>query len=310
MVLEDSVDVGGRGRLEGGRRGVGAGIFAFGIASNASAGVHVNELFVVVGMLTHVIDDTRANGGVFILVTIQLVGQCVEEAVACTRVVLVEAIQVLHWSMACPYRLRVCQLRKVPVTKVKETPFASLRVGSEAVRAGLTVSGMHSTPVAAQLRVRASDLGAEWRVGGVVVEELEGGFLLELPLAARVAGARRKDQLRQKDKAQEGIRNWPGQTYTPWKSDVLPPAATAAPAPAVKRSGCRDAVCNRPESRAASSVRCCCCCWRIVSWACELLRIAPQAHRARSHLESWTASGTPDDVQAYRRREKSEMKGK
>lgn len=82
MVLEDSVDVGGGGRLKGGRRGVGAGIFAFGVASNATAGVHVDELFVVVGMLTHVVDDTRANGGVFILVAIQLVGQGVEEAVA------------------------------------------------------------------------------------------------------------------------------------------------------------------------------------------------------------------------------------
>lgn len=44
--------------------------------------MYFDELFVVGGMFTHVVYDTRANGGVFTLVTIQLVGEGVEKAVA------------------------------------------------------------------------------------------------------------------------------------------------------------------------------------------------------------------------------------
>lgn len=85
VAFEDAVDVLGRGWDEAGGGRVGSGILAFGISSDAAARVDVDELFVVVGMLTHVVYDGGANGRVCILVTVELVGEGVEQAVACRK---------------------------------------------------------------------------------------------------------------------------------------------------------------------------------------------------------------------------------
>ena len=83
MTVEDSIDFRIGGWDEVGWRGVGTGILSFGIASDAAAGMYVDELFVVGGVVTHVVYDTRANGSVLILVAVELIGEGVEETVAC-----------------------------------------------------------------------------------------------------------------------------------------------------------------------------------------------------------------------------------
>lgn len=47
--------------------------------------MYVDELFIVVFVFTHILDDTQANGGVLILVAIELVREGVEKAVAVTE---------------------------------------------------------------------------------------------------------------------------------------------------------------------------------------------------------------------------------
>lgn len=82
VALEHAIDFFRRGRHEGCGGGVCTGILAFGIATDAAAGVDVDKLLVVVGMLSHVVDDARADGEVVILVAVELVGEGVEETVA------------------------------------------------------------------------------------------------------------------------------------------------------------------------------------------------------------------------------------
>lgn len=82
MSLEDSVDVCLGGSCNVGRAVEGSGILAFWVASSAAAGVDIDELFVIGGMVTHVTDDLGTDGSVGGLVAVDLVGEGVEQAIA------------------------------------------------------------------------------------------------------------------------------------------------------------------------------------------------------------------------------------
>ena len=82
MTLEDSIDVCLSRSGNVGRAVEGSSILAFRVASCAAAGVDIDELFVVGGMVTHVTDDLGADGSVGGLVAIDLVGEGVEQAIA------------------------------------------------------------------------------------------------------------------------------------------------------------------------------------------------------------------------------------
>ena len=53
------------------------------VSSLAPARMDFDEPFVEVGVLTHVLDDTRPDLVVSILVPVDLIGECVEQAVSC-----------------------------------------------------------------------------------------------------------------------------------------------------------------------------------------------------------------------------------
>lgn len=82
MTLEDSIDVCLSGSWDAGWAVECSGIFAFGVASSAAAGVDIDELFVVGGMVTHVTDDLGTDGSVGGLVAVDLIGEGVEQAIA------------------------------------------------------------------------------------------------------------------------------------------------------------------------------------------------------------------------------------
>lgn len=84
VAFEDAVDVGSRGSH--GVRGIsriGTGILAFRIASSATAGLHINELLVIVAILFHVFNGLSADFVVLALVAIELVGESVEKTITC-----------------------------------------------------------------------------------------------------------------------------------------------------------------------------------------------------------------------------------
>ena len=82
VTFEHLVDVGlGWGGYVG-RAVEGAGVLSFGIASGAAAGVDIDELFVIGGMITHVTDHLGTDGSVGGLVAVDLIGEGVEQAVA------------------------------------------------------------------------------------------------------------------------------------------------------------------------------------------------------------------------------------
>ena len=58
-----------------------ASILPFRIPPDATTRVHVNELFIVRGMLTHVVDYTGADFMVRSLIAIELIGEGIEEAI-------------------------------------------------------------------------------------------------------------------------------------------------------------------------------------------------------------------------------------
>jgi hypothetical protein len=82
VTFKDLVDVGLGGSGNVGWAVEGSGIFAFGVASCAAAGVDIDELFVIGGMITHVTDHLGTDGSVGGLVAVYLVGKGVEQAVA------------------------------------------------------------------------------------------------------------------------------------------------------------------------------------------------------------------------------------
>lgn len=82
VTFKHLVDVGlGWGGYVG-RAVEGAGVLSFGIASGAAAGVDIDELFVIGGMITHVTDHLGTDGSVGGLVAVDLIGEGVEQAVA------------------------------------------------------------------------------------------------------------------------------------------------------------------------------------------------------------------------------------
>jgi hypothetical protein len=82
VTLEDSIDVCFSRSCNVGRAVECSGILAFGVASSAAAGVDIDELFVVGGMVTHVTDDLGTDGSVGGLVAVNLIGEGVEQAIA------------------------------------------------------------------------------------------------------------------------------------------------------------------------------------------------------------------------------------
>jgi len=82
VTFEHLVDVGLGGRGNVGRAVEGSGILSFGVASGAAAGVDIDELFVISGMITHVTDHLGTDGSVGGLIAVDLIGEGVEQAVA------------------------------------------------------------------------------------------------------------------------------------------------------------------------------------------------------------------------------------
>jgi hypothetical protein len=80
MVLESVVYVGPGGSSSNGREG--ANILSLGIPPCAASGLGVYELFVIVGMFSHVGNNFGTYDVVFFLVAVQLVTKCVEQAVS------------------------------------------------------------------------------------------------------------------------------------------------------------------------------------------------------------------------------------
>lgn len=83
VVFKDAVDLGLGGRREGDGCGIGAGILPLGVPTRAAPRVDRDELLVVVGVQAHVLDDAASDVGMLVLVAIHLVGQGVEETIAC-----------------------------------------------------------------------------------------------------------------------------------------------------------------------------------------------------------------------------------
>lgn len=82
MTFEHFVDIGLGGNGNVGGAVEGSGILAFGVPSGAAAGVDVDELFVIGGMITHVTDHLGTDSGMGGLVAVDLIGEGVEQAVA------------------------------------------------------------------------------------------------------------------------------------------------------------------------------------------------------------------------------------
>lgn len=80
VVLEGVVYVGLGGSSSDG--GEGADILPLGIPPCATSRLSVYELFVVVGMLSHVGNDFFTDDVVFFLVAVQLITKCVEKAIS------------------------------------------------------------------------------------------------------------------------------------------------------------------------------------------------------------------------------------
>lgn len=83
VIIEHTVDIvgGRRGRVA--RRGEAAGSLAFGVPTSTTTDIDIDELFVVAGILTHVVYDPSPDHVMVVLVAVELVGKSVEEAVAC-----------------------------------------------------------------------------------------------------------------------------------------------------------------------------------------------------------------------------------
>lgn len=83
MALKHTINVGlGRGSNVWWRR-VGTDVLPLRIPPSATARVDIYELFVVVGTLSHMVYHFGANVVMLILMTVQLVGKGIEEAIAC-----------------------------------------------------------------------------------------------------------------------------------------------------------------------------------------------------------------------------------
>jgi hypothetical protein len=80
VILERVVYVGLGGCSSDG--GEGADILSLGIPPCATSRLSVYELFVIVGMFSHVGNDLRTYDVVFFLVAVQLITKCVEKAVS------------------------------------------------------------------------------------------------------------------------------------------------------------------------------------------------------------------------------------
>lgn len=102
MTLKHPVNVRLTRGGSGGGSAVGAGVLAFGVAADATPGVHVDELLVVGGVGAHVGDDAGADGGVVGLGAVELVGEGVEEAVAWTSILgLARVVEERLWRCRC-----------------------------------------------------------------------------------------------------------------------------------------------------------------------------------------------------------------
>lgn len=71
--LKDSVDIFWRGLGACERLGISVDVFAFGLSTSGPAIAGVNELLVIVRILRHVVNDSKANLSVMLLVAIELV---------------------------------------------------------------------------------------------------------------------------------------------------------------------------------------------------------------------------------------------
>lgn len=82
MALEHTVNVGFCGSGNTGGRGVGTDVLPLRVPSCTTSRVHIYKHLVVVGMFPHVIYHFGANSGMVVLVTVQLVGKGIEQAIA------------------------------------------------------------------------------------------------------------------------------------------------------------------------------------------------------------------------------------
>jgi hypothetical protein len=62
--------------------GEGADILSLGVPPCATTRLSIYELFVIVGMFSHVMDDFGTDDLVFFLVSVQLITKCVEKAIS------------------------------------------------------------------------------------------------------------------------------------------------------------------------------------------------------------------------------------
>ena len=58
---------------------------SLGIPTRTTPWMNFNELFIVVVVFPHVVDDTRPEDGVQGFITVNLIGESIEEAVSCSR---------------------------------------------------------------------------------------------------------------------------------------------------------------------------------------------------------------------------------
>lgn len=85
MSFENTIDLGRSRGLDADGLGINTSVLSLGISALAPAGVDVDELLVVFGMFTHIINHASSNLVVFILVAVDLIGKGVEETITCFR---------------------------------------------------------------------------------------------------------------------------------------------------------------------------------------------------------------------------------
>lgn len=85
VTLKDTIYFLCSRRRKGDGRRIYPSIFSLRIPSLSSSWKYVDELFVVVGVLTHVFDHASSDLVVIILVPVDLIGKSIKQAVACSE---------------------------------------------------------------------------------------------------------------------------------------------------------------------------------------------------------------------------------